>query len=296
MYEAKETRSFGANGVGNVSVLRLSLATFLAYPKKNDIYVLTDYDRWCDRKNTKLNPPFFFWQKLKIDTDDPIVAVSWCEELSYSESDCWLAAASSESVYLFAASKEQDDQVSILPVWRFVRKVEVFKRGYIRTLSWSSCFGVRKLLVGGKKLNLYVVNGADAAPVSVWKAKRYPVSGSVIIDAKLSMDGRLFATAEKSSRVVRVWFSKHGVHGAYSCAHLPHERSVISIAWRPYLTTSAKGDVQMIHGNSTRRALMTLTKGSVVYIWQESDKRKPRMLLGLTLRRTHKIFPTFSNY
>ena len=78
-------------------------------------------------------------------------------------------------------------------------------------------------------------------------------------------------------------FSKHGVHGAYSCAHLPHERSVISIAWRPYLTTSAKGDVQMIHGNSTRRALMTLTKGSVVYIWQESDKSEEfRMLLGLT--------------
>ena len=124
---------------------------------KYDIYVLTDYDRWCDRKNTKLNPPFFFWQKLKIETDDSIAAVSWCEELSYSESDCWLAAASSESVYLFAASKEQDDQVSILPVWRFVRKVEVFKRGCIRTLSWSSCFGVRKLLVGGKKLNLYVV-------------------------------------------------------------------------------------------------------------------------------------------
>ena len=70
MYEAKETRSFGANGAGNVSVLRLSLATFLAYPKKSDIYVLTDYDRWCDRKNTKLNPPFFFWQKLKIDADE----------------------------------------------------------------------------------------------------------------------------------------------------------------------------------------------------------------------------------
>ena len=244
---------------------------------------MTDHDRWCDRKSTKTKPPFVLWQKLNVEGSKPILTVSWCEELSNIGTEYWLAAATCTSVYLFAASTADENQISVLPVWELIRKIDVQKKGRINTLSWSSFFGVRKLLVGGHKLNLFAINGKQSVPLTIWKAKRYPVSGSVIIDAKLSMDGRLFATAEKSSRLVRVWFTKHGVHGVYSCAHLPHERSVVSISWRPYLTTSAKGDVQMIHGTSTRRALMTLTKGSIVYIWQESDKSEEfRMLLALT--------------
>ncbi len=287
MYKLKSTRSFGTNGNGNISLLKLSQASFIAYPNSNNIYILTDHDKWCDRKNTSTKPPFVLWQKLKVEESSPVCTVAWCEELSNMEKENWFAAATSTSVYLFAAT---NNYVSSLPIWKQAQKIDVQKRGLINALSWSSVFGVRKLLVGGNKLNLFAINGISDVPLTIWKAKRYPVSGSVVIDAKLSMDGRLFATAEKSSRVVRVWFKKHGVHGAYSCAHLPHEYSVISISWRPYLTTSAKGDVQMIHGTSTRRALMTLTSGSIVYIWQESDKSEEfRMLLALTFGGQNQI-------
>ena len=188
--------------------------------------------------------------------------MSWCEELSYSESDCWLAAASSESVYLFAASKEQDDQVSILPVWRFVRKVEVFKRGCIR-----HCLGPHALCAkapcGWKEVESVRCQwrrccpslGVEGEALSRW---------NVIIDAKLSMDGRLFATAEKSSRVGE-YGSASMVYMGRTAARICRMSAQLLALRGDRISTSAKGDVQMIHGNSTRRAL-TLTKARCIYM------------------------------
>ena len=42
-YDLKATRSFGTNGNGNVSLLRLSRASFIAYPNNNCIHILTDH-------------------------------------------------------------------------------------------------------------------------------------------------------------------------------------------------------------------------------------------------------------
>ena len=45
-YDLKATRSFGTNGNGNVSLLRLSRASFIAYPNNNcNTYILTDYGK-----------------------------------------------------------------------------------------------------------------------------------------------------------------------------------------------------------------------------------------------------------
>ena len=115
----------------------------------NCIHILTDHDRWCDRKNTKTKPPFVLWQKLNVEGSKPILTVSWCEELSNIGTEYWLAAATCTSVYLFAASTADENQISVLPVWELIRKIDVQKKGRINTLSWSSFFGVRKLLVGG---------------------------------------------------------------------------------------------------------------------------------------------------
>ena len=113
-YDLKATRSFGTNGNGNVSLLRLSRASFIAYPNNNCIHILTDHDRWCDRKNTKTKPPFVLWQKLNVEGSKPILTVSWCEELSNNGTEYWLAAATCTSVYLFAASTADENQISVL--------------------------------------------------------------------------------------------------------------------------------------------------------------------------------------
>ena len=41
-YDLKATRSFGTNGNGNVSLLRLSRASFITQKELNDIYVALD--------------------------------------------------------------------------------------------------------------------------------------------------------------------------------------------------------------------------------------------------------------
>jgi WD40 repeat protein len=245
-------------------------------------------NRLSDRMHASSNPPFSPWQVLDEAVEGKLSCLSWCEELVGESKDCWLAAVSERMVSLFAASTNADESCAGLPTWVPVHRIVFQMPTAVHSLSWSSYFGVRRLLVGGERLFLYMLapeRSRNASPELVWKAQRYPVSGSVVRDAELSMDGRLFATAEYSSRMVRVWFFKRGVHGAYSCAQLNHDSVVVSVAWRPYLrSNAATGKVEMIHGASTRRALMTMTTGSVVHVWQESDKFEDfRMFLAATV-------------
>ena len=272
----------------NIALLRTMNASFIAFSDRNSVHIHCDMNRLTDRIHAtgSSRPPFSPWQTLQNTVDgSEVTALAWCEELSRTNEDCWLATASHAGISLYAASLNRDKEASVgLPMWVAVHRINFPKSIRLYTLSWSSFFGVRRLLAGGDKLILYVLGERKVEPALVWKAARYPVSGSVVSESKLSMDGRLFATAEKSNRIVRVWFSKHGVHGSYSCAQLSHESAVLKISWRPFLRINARGKVGMIHGTSTRRALMTLTADHNVYIWQESDKCEEfRMFLATTI-------------
>jgi WD40 repeat protein len=97
----------------------------------------------------------------------------------------------------------------------------------IKCASWSP-FGNR-FLVSGVETRLFELEHGK------WIVKWKTTNPSEVTMVSFSPDERLFATAGKNNRIVKIWFqnelSDQKEH--YSFIYLPHQRAVKSIEWRP---------------------------------------------------------------
>ncbi|KJE97453.1 hypothetical protein, variant [Capsaspora owczarzaki ATCC 30864] len=130
------------------------------------------------------------------------------------------------------------------------------------------------------------VDGPTVA--GVWKCAWQEKMPAPVHHIKYSPDGRLFATAGQSDRLVKVWFRRDSVIPpqrtlSYGFVYLAHPRSVTGLSWR-FVDPSDRAFVVNV--------LLTSCSDGIGRLWAETSRQEPfNLYIAATLETARDKYP-----